>query len=41
MRVLIYGAGAIGGYLGAILSRSGVDVTMLARGATFDTIKSH
>ena len=41
MRILIYGAGAIGGYLGAILSRSGVDVTMLARGATFDTIKSH
>jgi len=41
MRVLIYGAGAIGGYLGAILSRSGVDVTILARGATFDAIKSH
>ena len=41
MRVLIYGAGAIGGYLGAVLSRSGVDVTILARGATFDVIKSH
>ena len=41
MRVLIYGAGAIGGYLGAILSRSGVDITILARGATFDVIKSH
>lgn len=38
MRVLIYGAGAIGGYLGAILSRSGVDVTILARGATYDSI---
>ena len=40
MRVLIYGAGAIGGYLGAILSSSGVDVTILARGATYDSIKS-
>ena len=39
MRVLIYGAGAIGGYLGAILSRSGVDVTILARGKTYDFIK--
>jgi 2-dehydropantoate 2-reductase len=38
MRVLIYGAGAIGGYLGAILSRSGVDVTILARGKTYDSI---
>lgn len=41
MRVLIYGAGAIGGYLGAILSQSGVDVTILARGETFKVLKSH
>jgi 2-dehydropantoate 2-reductase len=34
MRILIYGAGAIGGYLGALLAQRGDDVTLLARGAT-------
>lgn len=34
MRVLIYGAGAIGGYLGALLSDCGADVTFIARGET-------
>jgi 2-dehydropantoate 2-reductase len=38
MRVLIYGAGAIGGYLGALLAHSGADVTLVARGATLDAI---
>jgi 2-dehydropantoate 2-reductase len=33
MRILVFGAGAIGGYLGAILSASGADVTLVARGA--------
>ena len=32
MRVCIYGAGAIGGYLGAALAGAGVDVTLIARG---------
>ncbi len=32
MRICIYGAGAIGGALGALLHRSGVDVTLIARG---------
>lgn len=32
MRLCIYGAGAIGGYLGARLSAAGVDVTLIARG---------
>ena len=32
MRICIYGAGAIGGYIGARLSLSGVDVTLIARG---------
>jgi len=32
MRFLIAGAGAIGGYLGACLARSGQDVTLFARG---------
>ena len=33
MRFLIAGAGAIGGYLGAMLARAGEDVTLFARGA--------
>ena len=32
MRICIYGAGAIGGYMGARLSLSGVDVILIARG---------
>ncbi|MCH7943849.1 MAG: 2-dehydropantoate 2-reductase, partial [Proteobacteria bacterium] len=32
MRVCIYGAGAIGGYLGALMASAGVDVTLIARG---------
>ncbi|RMH48910.1 MAG: 2-dehydropantoate 2-reductase [Alphaproteobacteria bacterium] len=32
MRICIYGAGAIGGYLGAKLAQSGADVALVARG---------
>ena len=32
MRIIVYGAGAIGGYLGALLSAAGQDVTLVARG---------
>src|ERR1700676_4694398 len=33
MKICIYGAGAIGGYLGVQLSRAGADVSLVARGA--------
>ena len=33
MKICIYGAGAIGGYLGAQLARVGADVSLVARGA--------
>jgi 2-dehydropantoate 2-reductase len=33
MRTLIAGAGAIGGYIGAMMARAGQDVTLFARGA--------
>ena len=33
MRICIYGAGAIGAWLGAELSRAGEEVTLIARGA--------
>ena len=32
MKICIYGAGSIGGYIGALLARQGVDVTLIARG---------
>src|SRR5258708_30671014 len=33
MKICIYGAGAIGGYLGVQLTRAGADVSLVARGA--------
>lgn len=41
MKILIYGAGAIGSYLGAILTLSGEDVTLLARGSQLEAIQSN
>ncbi len=41
MRICIYGAGAIGGYLGAELTRAGVDVTLIARGPHLAAMRQH
>ena len=41
MKVCIYGAGAIGGYLGARLSRAGVDVSLIARGPHLRAIQEN
>ena len=38
MKICIYGAGAIGGYLGAKLARAGCDVSLIARGPHRDAI---
>ncbi len=40
MKILVYGTGAIGGYLGAILSAAGEDVTLVARGAHYDAMST-
>jgi 2-dehydropantoate 2-reductase len=40
MKILVYGAGAIGGYFGAILTAAGEDVTLVARGAQYDALSS-
>src|SRR6201987_1663690 len=32
MKICIYGAGAIGGYLGVLLARAGADISLVARG---------
>ncbi|MYE23363.1 MAG: ketopantoate reductase family protein, partial [Gammaproteobacteria bacterium] len=38
MRFVIYGAGGIGGTIGARLHQAGFDVTLIARGAHFAAI---
>lgn len=40
MRFAILGSGAVGGYFGAKLARSGQDVTFIARGAHLDAIRA-
>ncbi len=40
MKICIYGAGAIGGYLGVLLKRAGYDVSLIARGAQLEAIKA-
>jgi len=40
MRFLIAGAGAIGGYIGAMLARAGEDVTLFARGPHLEAMRA-
>lgn len=39
MKICIYGAGAIGGYLGVQLSQAGYDISLIARGPHLETIR--
>jgi len=39
MKICIYGAGAIGGYLGVLLSQGGADVSLIARGTHLEAIR--
>ena len=39
MRICVFGAGAIGSLIGARLAASGVDVSLVARGAHLDAIR--
>ena len=39
MKIAIFGAGAIGGYMGAKLAASGVDVTLVARGPHLEAMQ--
>lgn len=41
MKVCIYGAGAIGGWMGVKLARAGCDVSVVARGATLQELQAH
>ena len=40
MRIAVMGAGSIGGYFGGKLSQGGNEVTLIARGAHLDAIRS-
>jgi 2-dehydropantoate 2-reductase len=40
MRIAVVGAGGTGGYFGALLARSGEDVTLVARGAHLEAIRA-
>ncbi len=39
MKVCIYGAGAIGGYIGVLMKLAGADVSLIARGAHLEAIR--
>ncbi len=41
MKIAIIGAGAVGGYYGALLSQAGADVSFVARGAHRDAIRAN
>jgi len=41
MKVCIYGAGAIGGYLGVLFKLAGADVSLIARGAQLEAIRKN
>jgi len=40
MRIVVVGAGGVGGYFGARLAQGGADVTLVARGAHLDAIRA-
>jgi 2-dehydropantoate 2-reductase len=41
LKICIYGAGAIGGYIGVMLKRAGADVSLVARGSHLEAIKQN
>ncbi len=41
MRYIVYGAGAVGATIGALLWRAGREVTLVARGAHLDALRQH
>jgi 2-dehydropantoate 2-reductase len=41
MKICIYGAGAIGGYLGVLLKQAGADVSLIARGEHLKAIQAN
>src|SRR3989338_4327624 len=40
-KILVFGTGAVGGYYGGVLLKAGFDVTFIARGENYRTIKNN
>src|SRR5665811_258213 len=40
VKVCVYGAGAVGGFYGVLLARAGDDVSVVARGATLEALRT-
>src|ERR1043166_4188983 len=40
MRIVVLGAGGVGGYFGGRLAHAGTDITFFARGATLDALRT-
>ncbi len=40
LRIAVYGAGGVGGYYGGVLARAGHDVSLIARGAHLEAIRT-
>lgn len=41
MKICVYGAGAVGGFMGLKLARAGYEVSVVARGATLAAVQEH
>jgi len=41
MRIVVMGAGGVGGYYGGVLAKSGQDVSFIARGAHLEALRAH
>jgi 2-dehydropantoate 2-reductase len=41
MKICIYGAGAVGGFIGALLARNGCEVSAVCQGATLDALRNY
>src|SRR5712691_1976589 len=41
MRIVVVGAGGVGGYFGGLLAASGADVSFVARGAHLEALRTH
>ena len=40
MKIAVFGAGATGGHFAVLLAQSGVDVSVVVRGATLQAVRS-
>ena len=39
MKILIYGVGGVGGFIGSHLQKTGFDISYIARGTRFEFLK--